>query len=118
MVRYINGWHPRSHVEVQEITEVGWLPFPKRVSFKLCHLFKVKMGQAPEYLARDFHPTSSIHSHSTRGSDPNYIPDYSNFSPDTFHYTVVREWNALPTSVKSQRILTVFKRELKRHLAN
>ena len=119
MVRYIKGWHPRSHVDVQEISEVGWLTFPKRVSyFKLCHLFKVKMGQAPKYLSRDFRPTSSVHSYSTRGSNMNYVPDYSNFSPNTFHYTVVREWNELPVNVKSQKTLPCFKRELKQHLTN
>ena len=108
-----------SHVDVQEISEVGWLYFPKRVSFfKLCHLFKVKMGQAPEYLARDFHLTSSVHAYATRGSDLNYVPDYANFSPNTFHYTVVREWNALPVDIKSQRTLSGFKRDLKRHLTD
>ena len=108
-----------SHVDVQEISEVGWLHFPKRVSFlKLCHLFKVKMGQAPEYLACDFHLTSLVHAYATCGSDLNYVPDYANFSPNTFHYTVVREWNALPVNIKSQKTLSGFKRDLKRHLTD
>ena len=119
MVRYVNGWHPRSHVGLPEITAVGWLFIPKRVSFfKLCHLFKVKIGQAPQYLAQDFRTTASVHSHATRGSDLNYVPNCRDFSNNTFHYTVVREWNELPADVKSQTSLVRFKRALKLHFMN
>ena len=118
MVRFVNGWHPRSHVGLPEIIAVGWLSFPKRVSFfKLCHLFKIKHGLAPQYLARDFRTTSSVHSHSTRGSDLNYVPNFRDFPNNSFHYTVVREWNALPANIKSQASLIRFKKELKRHFS-
>ena len=119
MVRFVNGWEPRSHVGLPEIIAVGWLFFPKRVSFfKLCHLFKIKTGKVPQYLAQDFRTTSSVHSYSTRGSDLNYVPNCQEFSNNTFHYTVIREWNELPANVKSQLSLLRFKKELKRHFLN
>lgn len=119
MVRYVNGWRPRSHVGEAEITALGWLPFPKRVTFfRLCHLFKVKTGQAPSYLARDFRPTTSVHSHSTRGSEHNYVVDSQLFPPNTFHYSTVRDWNKLPTALKSTASLLHFKRDLKQYLAS
>ena len=80
MVRFVNGWKPRSHVGIPEINAVGWLYFPERVKFfKLCHLFKVKKGLAPSYLSRDFVPTRNIHSHLTRGSDLNNSADSHEF---------------------------------------
>ena len=119
MVRYVNGWHPRYHVGLPEITAVGWLFIPKRVSFfKLCHLCKVKTGQAPQYLAQDFQTTASVHSYSTRGSELNYVPNCRDFPNNTFHYTVVREWNELPANVKSETSLVRFKRALKHHFMN
>ena len=116
MVRFANGWRPRSHVGTTEIDAVGWLYFPDRVKFfKLCHLYKVKMGLAPGYLSRDFVRTRDTHSHSTRGSDFNYSADSHKFPTNTFHYTVIREWNQLPDELKEARSLVSFKRDLKRH---
>ena len=116
MVRYVNAWRPRDHVGEHEITATGWLPFSKRVSFfKICHLFKVKLGRAPGYLSEDFRTTRSVHSYSTRGSDFNFFADATKFPPGTFHYSAVREWNALPSSLKLKQTLPSFKRDLKRH---
>ena len=118
VVRYANGWRPRSHVGAQEISAVGWLCFPKRVQFsKLCQLFKVRMGVAPDYLSADFIHLRDTHSHSTRGSDLNYFADSRKFPPGTFHYSVVREWNDLPDTIKKARNLVGFKRELRKHLS-
>jgi hypothetical protein len=116
MARFVNAWRPRDHVGESEINATGWLSFPKRVSFfKLCHLFKVKLGRAPGYLSDDFCPTRRVHSHSTRGSDLNFFADASKFPPGTFHYLTVREWNALPVNLKQIQSLPSFKRNLKRH---
>ena len=117
MVRFVNGWKPRSHVGIPEINAVSWLYFPKRVKFfKLCHLFKVKKGLAPSHLSRDFVSTRNIHSHLTGGSDLNYSADSHRFPPNTFHYSVIRDWNQLPDRIKDAGTLVSFKRDLKRHL--
>ena len=117
MVRFVNGWGPRSHVGRPEINAVGWLYFPERVKFfKLCHLFKVKNGLAPIYLSRDFVPTRDVHSHVTRGSCLNFFANSRVFSPNTFHYTVIRDWNLLPESIKGALTLSGFKRDLRQHL--
>ena len=118
MVRFVKGWGPRSHVGRPEIDAVGWLYFPERVKFfKLCHLFKVKIGLAPVYLSRDFVPTRNVHSHVTRGSCLNFFANSRVFSPNTFHYTVVRDWNLLPDNLKNALTLTSFKRGLRQHLS-
>ena len=79
---------------------------------------KFGKGVPFENITHDPEYASSVHAYATRGSDLNYVPDYANFSPNTFHYTVVREWNALPVDIKSQRTLSGFKRDLKRHLTD
>ena len=116
MVRFVNGWKPREHVGDQEIQSVGWLVFPKRASLsQLCHLFKVRAGLAPSYLSRDFCPTGDIHRHHTRGSELNYFIDSRKFPPNTFHYTTVREWNALPHDTRCAPSLASFKRKLRQY---
>ena len=116
MVRFVNGWKPREHVGDQEIKSVRWLIFPKRASLsQLCHLFKIRAGLAPSYLSRDFCPTGDIHRHHTRGSDLNYFIDSRKFPPNTFHYTTVREWNALPHDLRGAPSLSSFKRKLRQH---
>ena len=117
MVRFVNGWRPRSHVGTTEINNVGWLYFPERVKFfKLCHLYKVKQELAPSYLSQDFVRTRDVHLHLTRGSDLNYAANSHKFPPNTFHYSVIRDWNALPEKLKEAGTLVSFKRDLKRHL--
>ena len=75
------------------------------------------MGVAPDYLSADFIHLRDTHSHSTRGSDLNYFADSRKFPPGTFHYSVVREWNDLPDTIKKARNLVGFKRELRKHLS-
>ena len=116
MVRFVNWWKPREHVGDLEIKSVGWLLFPKRASLtQLCHLFKVRTGLAPSYLSHNFCPIGNIHSHHTRGSEFNYSVDSKKFPPNTFHYTVVREWNNLPHDAKCAPSLASFKRKLKQY---
>ena len=119
MVRFVNGWKPREHVGVREIKSAGWLIFPKRASLsQLCHLFKIRAGLAPSYLSRDFCPTGDIHHHHTRGSDLNYFIDSRKFPPNTFHYTTVREWNALPHDLRCAPSLASFKRKLRQYFTS
>ena len=115
MVRFVKGWTPREHVGEPEINSIGWLSFSKRaLRFQLTHLFKVKLGLAPLYFSRSFCPTTAVHQHNTRGSPYNFSIDGTH-AVGTFHYTTAREWNRLPTELKTATSLTSFKKKLRQH---
>ena len=119
MVRYVNGWSPRSHVGKDEIVSLGWLSFPDLMTyFTLSHLFKIRVGMAPSYLCNDFSLVSATHSYSTRDSDVNFVALPNQFPPNTFHYSSIREWNCLPSELKRVKTLVAFKRGLKQHLSS
>ena len=119
MVRYIKGWGPREHVGEEEINSVGWVIFPKRVSFfKLNHVFKIRLGLAPRYLSEDFCPINTVHSHRTRNSMAGYTVNVGKYPVGTFHYSSIREWNALPDNVKGVTNLPLFKHKLKLHFSS
>ncbi|KAH3798560.1 hypothetical protein DPMN_152160 [Dreissena polymorpha] len=56
-----------SHVGPHHFRCLNWLPVSKRVDqISLCHVFKVKNGLAPDYMAESFIPQDSVHSYKTR----------------------------------------------------
>ena len=86
--------------------------------FKLCHLFKIRIGMAPTYLCNDFSLISATHSYSTRDSDVNFVARPNEFPPNTFHYSSIREWNRLPSELKRVKTLAAFKRGLRQYLSS
>ena len=83
----------------------------------LIHLFKVKNGLSPKYLKHNFTSVSDTHTHNTRGSTSNYHVSVSlSRAPSSFAFSCVKEWNALPDTVKGINSLKPFKRELREFL--
>ena len=118
MVRYIFSMHHMSHVDTRNLRDLSWLSMTDRVRyFKLCHVFRIKAGTAPEYMGQNFKPSSAVHGHFTRGSS-----SYNFFlskgvadAPTSFSFTAIKEWNNLPPYLKEIASESVFKRKLKEH---
>ena len=117
MVRFVNNWDPRHHVSFSDIRGLSWIPIPDRVEFfKMMHLFRIRHNLAPRYLLPNFKSISSVHSHNTRGSNLNFsLPKYLSLSPHSFAFTAIKQWNQLPTGLKSIVEFRVYKQRLKSH---
>ena len=118
MVRFVNNLDYRAHVGLSELSSLSWLSVPDRVLyFKIIHLFRVKRGDAPQYLRSRFASVSQMHSYSTRGSSVNFhLPCATARAPSSFTFTAVRQWNLLPNFIKEIESLPSFKRALKSYL--
>ena len=118
MARFVFSLENRAHIGTAELRSLSWLTFPDRVNyFKLIQLFKIRSGSAPHYLNADFKLVSESHAHVTRGSRFNYqVPKSLAQAPTTFSFTVVKQWNSLPTFLKEPMCLPSFKRRLKEYL--
>ena len=116
MVRFIFSYHPMQHVGNAELKKLSWLSIPDRVRyFKLCHVFKIKAGTAPEYMSRHFTPLAQTHSYATRGSTSSNL-FISQHASTTFSYTASMQWNWLPSFLKDIASESVFKRKLRDYL--
>ena len=118
MFRFIKGLGPRDHVDRSHLRDLSWLCIPDRVSyFKMMHLFRIRHKLAPAYLMSNFKAVSTAHSHDTRGSHLNFVlPHYLSKSPNSFSFTAIKHWNALPNDLKEINIFRVFKQRLKSYL--
>jgi hypothetical protein len=115
LVRFVFSMDPRDHVGSDHLAKLNWMTISDRVGFfKLIHVFKIRNGLAPGYLANNFNLITSTHGHFTRGSVCNYSisRDMSN-SPTSFVFTAVKNWNCLPNFLKEIQSLPVFKTKLK-----
>ena len=95
--------------------EFSWLAIPDRVTFfRMSHLFRIRHNLAPKYLLPNFTALSQVHGHNTRGSLYNFqlTRDLSK-SPSSFAFTSIKQWNGLPSHIKSITDFKVFKRKLR-----
>ena len=80
------------HAGPEHFKFLNWLPVTKRVDqIILCHMFKIRLGTAPDYLGEFFNLASSVHGHSTRFLDnDNYtIPQVKGFGKNPLPIKVV-----------------------------
>ena len=120
VVRYIFSLAPRDHVGTEKLRELSWLSIPDRVRyFKICHVFRIRAGLAPDYLSTNFTPVSDTHGHNTRGSSLNYtIPSALSHCPTSFGVTAIKEWNLLPSELKDVRSFPAFRSKVKQWLSS
>ena len=122
MIRFILRMEPRDHVGQEHIQNLGWFSVPDRVRyFKLIHVFKVYNGTAPSYISDSFRYVSNVHGHITRQSHHNFHISKSDCigqMSKSFLFTAMKEWNALPNSLKSDRKEASFKTSLRAHILN
>ena len=118
LIRFMLDLPPRSHVGITEISKIGWLPVETRVNhIKLCHMYKIINGLAPEYLGRDMVLTNQSHGHFTRHSRESVVvPRFVGAGHQSFIYTASKCWNSLPPTILKSQSLVVFKQLSKKYL--
>ena len=117
VIRFVLGLKPRTHIEFDHFNKLSWLPVSVRVEqLKLSHMFKIITGTAPEYMQK-LNLIKEVHSHNTRYSLLNiHVPNIGTMGLNSFSYTGILAWNALPSSIKSINDINSFKREVKKYL--
>ena len=118
MVKLVYSKSHFYHVSTVDLKSLSWMSISDRVKFfKLVHVFKIRLGKAPDYLSVDFKPIAQTHAHNTRHSSLNYFisKELAN-SPKSFSFSAIKHWNCLPESLKSIESLTCFKKRLKEHI--
>ena len=120
VVRFILDVEPRTHIGQTELDKVGMLSSKDRiVQLKLNHVFKIFNDTCPHYLKFDFTRVSSLHKYSTRGSPFNFVvPLAKGQARFTFYNTAIHHWNSLPSEIKSISDFNLFKKLVKKHLAD
>ena len=118
VVRFIKKLGPRSHVGYSELNSVGFLNVENRVKqLRLNHVFKIFNGTSPSYLLDHFHKVSALHGYNTRGSSENFsVPRVSNQALSTFFFNGIKDWNSLPSEIKSCVSFNMFKTSVKKYL--
>ena len=89
IIRFFLKMDSRAHVGSEVLKSLVWLPVSKRVDqIILNHVFKVKLGQSPDYMVEHFVPASSIHSYGTRFRETGCfsIPTVNSFGKKSFGY--------------------------------
>ena len=118
MVKLVYSKSHFYHVTTADLKSLSWMSINDRVKFfKLVHVFKIRSGNAPDYLSVDFKPVVQTHAYNTRHSSLNYFisKELAN-SPKSFSFSAIKHWNCLPESLKSIESLTCFKKRLKEHI--
>lgn len=119
-VRFVLNKNSRCHIGYKELCEVGWLNVENRVGqLKLNHMHKIVQDRAPLYLKDQFQTMNLSHSYSTRSSQNAFLlPRVDWRGMPTFMFTGIKLWNNLPKDIQSISSRTVFKKQVKKHLAN
>ena len=113
MIRFILKLDNRAHIGNQELEKAGFLKVSDRVKqLKLGHVFKIKNKTSPYYLATNFQNLSDDENRIvTRAKANNFYKP--RICTDTFAYTAIDDWNALPNDIKGIKSEDKFKDSLK-----
>lgn len=117
-VRFIKNLGPRSSVRLPELSSVGFLNIENRVKqLRLGHAHKIYNNKCPAYLKDNFKKVNEHHEYNTRSSQFNFVvPKIKGVDSTSFYFNAVKDWNALPNSIKSIKDHGAFKVALKQHL--
>ncbi len=83
----------------------------------LCMMHKIKMRWLPPYLCDCFETCLNVHEHLTRQQQDFYLSNYrTTLREKTFFIIIVREYNNLPSNIKSKTTINSFKSAIKSQL--
>ena len=117
-VRFILDLPPRHSVNCDILKSLNMLNIEHRVKqMRLNHVFNIVHDKAPLYMKNSFTLVSSSH-HNTRSvGNMNFtIPYIKSCQDQTFYYNAIKDWNALPSSIKQLNNKYSFKTNVKQHL--
>ena len=119
--RLIFGLKRFDHI-TPALMDLHWLPYPQRLTYKLCMImFKCLRGAAPAYLADYCTSTSLVPGRSALRSASHgdiVVPSHrTDWGLRSFAVAGPSSWNALPVSLRSSSFsLDTFAKHLKPHL--
>ena len=116
LIRCVLKLSSRCHLTIDHFKRLNWLPVEDRViHLKLCYVKRIVSGQAPTYLSSGLNYTSQTHSHVTRSSHTGFVVPRvrTMMGKNTFLYTSIKEWNALPVTLQNSTSIIAFKNEVK-----
>ena len=101
---------------------LSWIAFYNEPYIQRCELaYKQMNGNLPDYLNASLRKNSDVHSRTTRNCNLNLLcPCHKNTSEGgcTFAVRMVKDWNNLSRSLKTNKSLKSFKAELWKTLLN
>ena len=106
MIRFILNLDNRAHIGNQERNKTGFLKVSDRVKqLKLGHVFKIKNKSCPKYMSTNFQLKSENETgNTTRSTAHDFFPRrVAGQGTNTFFYTGIKDWNALPDHIKEIR---------------
>ena len=110
----------RRHDPLVLLRSLHWLSVKKRVLFKiLLFVYKTFHQQAPTYIDNCLELYVPQRTNLRSGTDPFRLScprTRSKAGDRTFTVTATKEWNNLPTFIKSAKSVSIFKKMLKTHL--
>ena len=115
MIRFILDLGPRVSISEEYLEKVKMLRISDRVTqLRLNHVFNIVNGSAPSYLTQNF----VFNEGRTRGANSRnfVIPGHNHCSKNSFTYCAIKDWNKLPTNIKSCNIKATFKQLVKNFL--
>ena len=103
------------------LMDLHWLPYPQRITYKLCMIMFCLLGSVPAYLADYCNSTSWVPGRSTLRSAAHgdiVVPSHrTDWDLRSFAVTGPSSWNALPVGLRSSYFsLETFAKHLKTHL--
>ena len=119
IIRFILNLENRSHVGLLEQEKVNMLPVSSRVQqLKLNHVLNIRNDNCPEYLKENFSKISDTElKQCTRASRFNFfLPRVLNQAVNTFYFSGIKDWNALPANIKEITNADSFRSAVKEHI--
>ena len=116
MVRYILNLSPLHSITYKVLSSLDMLNVEDRVrQLRLNHVYNIYHGRAPPYLEENFILRSAVSSKNTRASSNEdfFIPHVKTCQADTFYFNGIKDWNALPSSIKCTAGKITFKKQVK-----
>ena len=116
VIRFILDLPHRKRITVDEFEKLGFLNICNRVKqLRFNHVFNIFHNKCPEYLKQGY--TRTFDTRNTRSSAFNFfVPSIKGIESSTFFFNGIKNWNALPDTIKSIIEKGKFKFEIKRHL--
>ena len=109
----------RASIRNKVLLKAGFLDVKNRVrQLKMNHVFKIKNQTCPPYMRSNFNRLNENSDRmTTRGSAYNFfLPRVYGQGSNTFYFTAIKEWNALPINLKCIENENTFKEKLKHEL--
>jgi hypothetical protein len=116
IARFILNLHHRAHIGQEELDRICILCVADRAKqLMLNHMFNVANGTAPAYLCKQFTHVNRLHN--TRYSEHNFMTESAHsIANNNFSVNGTREWNALPSALKTCSCKLTYKKLVKSYL--